>query len=57
MKLIVGITGASGVIYGIRLLEMLRPLPEVETHLILSSGAKLNIGFDNNRVITLHQGV
>lgn len=46
MKLIVGITGASGVIYGIRLLEMLRPLPEVETHLILSSGAKLNIALE-----------
>ncbi len=46
MRLIVGITGASGVIYGIRLLEMLREFPEVESHLILSSGAKLNIALE-----------
>lgn len=48
MRLIVGITGASGVIYGIRLLEMLRTLPEVESHLILSSGAKLNIALETD---------
>ena len=46
MRLIIGITGASGVIYGIRLLEMLRALPEVESHLILSSGAKLNTALE-----------
>jgi 4-hydroxy-3-polyprenylbenzoate decarboxylase len=43
MRLIVGLSGASGVIFGIRLLEMLKEIPEVETHLILSNGAKLNI--------------
>ena len=36
MKIIVGISGASGSIYGYRLLEKLRKLPEVETHLIVS---------------------
>ena len=46
MRLIVGITGASGVIYGIRLLQMLRELPQVESHLVISNGAKLNIALE-----------
>jgi 4-hydroxy-3-polyprenylbenzoate decarboxylase len=41
-RLIVGITGASGVILGIRLLEMLRPMP-IETHLVLSPAGKATI--------------
>lgn len=40
MRLIVGISGASGVIYGIRLLEVLKEVPGVETHLVMSSAAR-----------------
>lgn len=42
-KLIVGISGASGVIYGIRLLEVLRDVAEIETHLVMSNAGKRTI--------------
>jgi 4-hydroxy-3-polyprenylbenzoate decarboxylase len=41
-RLVVGITGASGAIYGVRLLERLRELP-VETHLIVTRWARVTI--------------
>lgn len=41
-RLIIGITGASGAIYGIRALQLLADLP-IETHLILSPAAKATI--------------
>lgn len=42
-KLIIGISGASGAIYGIRLLEVLQSVPEVETHLIISYAGRRTI--------------
>ena len=48
MRLIVGISGASGVIYGIRMLEVLKEQPEVETHLVISNGGKLNISLETD---------
>ncbi len=37
-RLIVGISGASGAIYGVRLLQILRDVDSVETHLVMSRG-------------------
>src|SRR5205085_4810113 len=44
-RLIVGISGASGAIYGARLLDLLRPLP-VETHLVMSRSAEVTLALE-----------
>lgn len=46
-KLIVGISGASGVVYGIRLLQALR-IAGVETHLILSKAAEMTLAYETD---------
>lgn len=48
-RLIVGISGASGAIYGIRLLEALRDVDDVETHLIISRGARMTIECETDK--------
>jgi 4-hydroxy-3-polyprenylbenzoate decarboxylase len=45
-RLIVAITGASGAIYGIRALELLQSVPEVETHVILTASAQRTIAHE-----------
>ena len=47
-RLVLGISGASGVVYGLRLLETLRPLP-VETHLVISKAAELTLAYETDR--------
>jgi 4-hydroxy-3-polyprenylbenzoate decarboxylase len=46
-RLIVGISGASGAIYGARLLELLQPLP-VETHLVISRSAEVTLALETD---------
>jgi 4-hydroxy-3-polyprenylbenzoate decarboxylase len=48
MVLIIGITGASGVIYGIRLLEVLSNYKEIETHLLISKAGEENIPYETD---------
>ncbi|HEY5801555.1 MAG TPA: UbiX family flavin prenyltransferase [Burkholderiaceae bacterium] len=42
-RLIVAITGATGAVYGVRLLQVLRTLPGIETHLLVSEAGVLNL--------------
>lgn len=48
MRLIVGMSGASGVIYGVRLLEVLKAETNVETHLVMSDSARMNINLETD---------
>ena len=47
-RLIIGISGASGAIYAIRLLEVLREQTEIETHVVVSSAAKQTISAETD---------
>jgi 4-hydroxy-3-polyprenylbenzoate decarboxylase len=46
-RLIVGISGASGTIYGVRILEMLRDA-EIETHLVMSKSAEMTLAYETD---------
>jgi 4-hydroxy-3-polyprenylbenzoate decarboxylase len=47
-RLIVGISGASGAIYGVRLLQVLRDVAEVETHLVMSQAARQTLALETD---------
>ena len=44
-RLIVGISGASGIVYGVRMLQMLQAT-DIETHLVMSKSAELTLGYE-----------
>ena len=46
MRLLVGITGTTGAIYGIRLLKALGEKPDIETHLIITSAGERTIAIE-----------
>lgn len=47
-RVIGGISGASGTIYGVRLLESLRDIQGIETHLILTRGARIAMEYESS---------
>jgi 4-hydroxy-3-polyprenylbenzoate decarboxylase len=47
-RVVVGISGASGAIYGIRLVETLARLDDVEIHLVMSKGAEATISYETS---------
>jgi 4-hydroxy-3-polyprenylbenzoate decarboxylase len=51
-KLIIAITGASGAIYAVRLLEVLKKVKDIETHLIISKAANITIAEETNLKIS-----
>jgi 4-hydroxy-3-polyprenylbenzoate decarboxylase len=46
LRLLIGITGTTGVIYGIRLLQALREKPDIETHLIITPAGEQTIAIE-----------
>lgn len=48
-RLVVGLSGASGPHYGVRILEVLRERPDVEVHAIVSGGARATIAYELGR--------
>ncbi len=50
-RVVVAITGASGSVYGIRALELLAPLGDVETHLIISGPAKTTLAIETDQSV------
>ena len=47
-RLIVGLSGASGAIYGVRLLQVLRDVADVETHLVMSQAARQTLSLETD---------
>lgn len=56
-RLVVGISGASGAIYGIRLLEMLRDAGDVEVHLVMTATARMNVRLETDRSLADIEGM
>jgi 4-hydroxy-3-polyprenylbenzoate decarboxylase len=52
MVLIIGITGSTGVIYGIRMLEVLSSMNDVETHLVISEAGETTIRYETDKNLT-----
>ena len=48
MRLIIGLSGSSGVIYGIRMLQVLAERSDIEAHLVMSQAARMNIGIETD---------
>src|SRR5215475_7980895 len=46
-RLIIGISGASGTVYGVRMLELLRDT-DIETHLVMSRSAEMTLAYETD---------
>jgi 4-hydroxy-3-polyprenylbenzoate decarboxylase len=54
-RLVIGISGASGVIYGVRMLEVLHA-SDIETHLVMTKSAEMTLAYETNlKVADVHK--
>ena len=51
LRLVVGISGSTGAIYGVRLLEVLHGHPDLQTHVVISDSAKRTIDYETGRSV------
>ena len=51
MRLVIGISGSTGAIYGVRMLEVLHGHPDLETHAVVSDAAKRTIEYETGRTV------
>ncbi len=56
-RIVVGLSGASGQIYGIRLLEALRRVPGIETHLVITRSARITIAQETDVELSYIEGL
>jgi flavin prenyltransferase len=49
-RLVIGISGASGTVYGIRMLEVLQGT-DIETHLVMSKAAEMTLAYETDRTV------
>ena len=56
-RLIVGMSGATGSIYGIRILQVLAREPEFETHLVMSKAAKMTVQVETPHTVKEVEGL
>lgn len=56
-RVIVGITGATGTIYGVRLMELMRTDPDIEIHLVMSKSAKLTLKMEHDLELNYINGL
>lgn len=47
-RIVVGLSGSSGAIYGVRLVEILSAMQDIEVHLVISSGARATITYETD---------
>ncbi|WP_112179778.1 MULTISPECIES: UbiX family flavin prenyltransferase [Paraliobacillus] len=57
MNIVIGISGATGTVYGVRILEMLQSYKDIDTHVIISNWAKKNLTVETTYTLEYLEGL